>query len=84
MKKNKTCIFISHRLASTKFCDRIILLKDGKIIEEGTHDELMKLKKLVNNMWKYYYENILLILFKTFFSSMIIPPFYTLTYPAPC
>lgn len=39
---NKTALFISHRLASTKFCDRIIFVDGGKIIEEGTHNELMK------------------------------------------
>ena len=42
MSKNKTSIFISHRLASTKFCNRIILLEYGKIIEEGTQYELME------------------------------------------
>ena len=40
--KNKTSIFISHRLASTKFCDKIILISDGEITEIGTHDELVK------------------------------------------
>ena len=41
--KAKTSLFISHRLASTQFCDRILYLKDGKITEEGTHDELTSL-----------------------------------------
>ena len=40
--KNKTSVFISHRLASTRFCDRIILISDGEIAETGTHGELMK------------------------------------------
>ena len=39
---DKSSIFISHRLASTKFCDRIIYLKDGEILANGTHDELME------------------------------------------
>ena len=37
----KTSIYISHRFASTRFCDRILLLRDGVIKESGTHDELM-------------------------------------------
>ena len=37
----KTSVYISHRLASTRFCDRIVLLENGKITESGTHDELM-------------------------------------------
>ncbi len=43
----KTAVFISHRLASTKFCDRILFLDGGKIVEEGSHDQLM------NNGGKY-------------------------------
>ena len=39
---NKTSVYISHRLASTRFCDRIIYLENGRIVECGTHDELMK------------------------------------------
>lgn len=40
--RNKTVLFISHRLASTRFCDRIILLSGGRICEQGTHAGLMK------------------------------------------
>ena len=43
MTRGKTSLFISHRLASTRFCDRIIFLADGKIAEEGTHESLLKL-----------------------------------------
>ena len=39
--KNRTGIYISHRLSSTRFCDRILLLEHGKIVEEGTHDSLL-------------------------------------------
>ncbi len=53
-------IFISHRLASTKFCDRIILLDEGKIVQTGTHAELLKQEglyaKLFNTQKKYYEE----------------------------
>ncbi|MBS6195360.1 MAG: ABC transporter ATP-binding protein [Clostridiales bacterium] len=37
----KTSLFISHRLASTRFCDRILFLENGKITEQGTHEELL-------------------------------------------
>lgn len=42
--KNRTSLYISHRLSSTRFCDRIILLEDSRIREEGTHEELMEKK----------------------------------------
>ena len=42
MTAGKTSVFISHRLASTRFCDRIIFLSDGTVKEEGTHEELLK------------------------------------------
>ncbi|HBA63217.1 MAG TPA: ABC transporter ATP-binding protein [Lachnospiraceae bacterium] len=41
LSKGKSSIFISHRLASTRFCDRIILLEKGRIAEEGNHDTLL-------------------------------------------
>ncbi len=56
----KTTVFISHRLASTSFCDRIILIENGAICEEGTHNELLKLNgtyyKLFELQAKYYRE----------------------------
>lgn len=42
MTKGRTSVFISHRLASTRFCDRILFVADGNIAEEGTHEELLK------------------------------------------
>ena len=43
MTAGKTSVFISHRLASTRFCDRILFVADGGIAEEGTHEELIAL-----------------------------------------
>jgi ABC-type multidrug transport system fused ATPase/permease subunit len=46
ISENKTTLFISHRLSSTKFCDKIIVLSDGEIIESGSHKELIDSNKL--------------------------------------
>ncbi len=43
MTKGKSSVYISHRLASTRFCDRIILIDSGKIAEAGTHEQLIAL-----------------------------------------
>lgn len=62
LTRNKSSIFISHRLASTKFCHRIIYLKDGEIKSTGSHEELMKLdsdyKDLYNLQAKNYKEEL--------------------------
>ncbi len=58
---NNTVIFISHRLSSTRFCDRIILLEGAQILEEGTHEQLMSQKgryaELFETQSKYYRES---------------------------
>lgn len=59
MTENKISFFISHRLSSTRFCDRILFIKNGTIAESGTHEELMALKGAYYRMYQiqsYYYK----------------------------
>lgn len=60
MTCGRSSIYISHRLASTRFCDRIVLIDDGGISEEGTHEELLKLNGKYAGLFevqsKYYRE----------------------------
>lgn len=60
MTRGKTSVFISHRLASTRFCDRILLFSDGRILESGTHKELLALggqyAKMFEVQSRYYQE----------------------------
>lgn len=42
MIQGKTAVFISHRLSSTRFCDRILFLEEGRIVQEGSHESLMR------------------------------------------
>ena len=44
LTKGKTAVYISHRLSSTRFCDEIAVFAGGRIVERGTHEELMERK----------------------------------------
>lgn len=50
MVQSKSAIFISHRLSSCKFCDRIVVFDHGQIMECGTHSEWMKLQGIYSTM----------------------------------
>ncbi len=58
----RTSLYISHRLSSTRFCDRIVLLEHGKIVEEGSHDSLMgrggRYAELYEIQSRYYREDV--------------------------
>ena len=59
--KDKAVIFISHRMSSTRFCDKIFVFENGEIIENGTHNELMKARSVYYELYsmqsKYYVES---------------------------
>lgn len=52
LTEGRTSLFISHRFASTRFCDRIILMDQGRIVEMGTHDQLMEQNGLYAEMYQ--------------------------------
>lgn len=60
ISEGKSSLFISHRLASTKFCDRILFIDHGSILEEGTHESLIerqgKYAEVFDVQSKYYRE----------------------------
>ena len=57
---DKTSFFVSHRLSSTRFCDRILLIDGGMVAEEGTHGQLLLEEGLYARMFamqsRYYTE----------------------------
>ena len=60
LTSGRTSVYISHRLASTRFCDRVLYMEDGQILEEGTHETLLLQKGKYANMFeiqsRYYQE----------------------------
>ncbi len=61
MTRGRSSVYISHRLASTRFCDRILLIEDGRIAEEGTHEGLLakggRYAELFEVQSRYYRES---------------------------
>ncbi len=59
LTRDKTSLFISHRLSSTKFCDRIIFLEQGSVAEEGSHEQLIGMRgkyKEIFDIQSHYYQ----------------------------
>ena len=58
LSKNKTVIMIAHRLSTIQGCDNIIVLENGRIAEQGVHDELLKENGIYQKMWKDYQSSV--------------------------
>ena len=57
LMKDKTCFVIAHRLSTVRHADKIIVLKDGSIVELGTHDELMRKNGVYSELYYSQFEN---------------------------
>jgi subfamily B ATP-binding cassette protein MsbA len=62
LMQNRTTIVIAHRLSTIKNADRIIVLKDGHLVEEGTHSELLALKGEYSSLYRLQFADETLIL----------------------
>jgi ATP-binding cassette subfamily B protein len=56
LMKNKTCFVIAHRLSTIEHADRILVLKDGDVTEQGTHGELMDRKGFYYQLYAAQFE----------------------------
>ncbi|MFZ3106626.1 MAG: ATP-binding cassette domain-containing protein, partial [Candidatus Hydromicrobium sp.] len=54
--KNRTTIVIAHRLSTIKNVDKIIVLSHGRIVEKGTHQELIKLRGIYYKLYRFQYQ----------------------------
>lgn len=54
---NKTIIMIAHKLSTVAGCDRIVVMDKGRIVESGSHEELLSKKSVYKKLWEAQYEN---------------------------
>ena len=55
--KDRTTLVIAHRLSTIRNADRIIVVKDGRIVEEGTHDQLIAISGEYENLYNMQYRD---------------------------
>ena len=55
--QDRMAVYISHRMSSCRFCQRIIVLKDGQVQEQGTHEELLEKDGIYAMMWNAQAQN---------------------------
>lgn len=64
LSEGKTVLFISHRLANSRICDRVLVFQSGKIVEDGDHEDLLRKQGFYSELFsmqaQYYTENILM------------------------
>ena len=51
-RSNKTILMISHQLSVAATCDRVLVMENGKIVQEGNHRDLVKKDGLYKNLWE--------------------------------
>ena len=52
LREDRTTIVIAHRLSTVRDADKIIVMENGRIIEEGTHNQLLKFSGLYADLWR--------------------------------
>mgnify|MGYP001773128765 CR=1 FL=1 len=57
LMQNSTTIIIAHRLSTIKKCDKILVLHNGKIVEEGIHDQLVKNSKIYKEFYNIQFSD---------------------------
>lgn len=58
LMENKTVVMIAHRLSTIRSADKIVVINDGSVTEEGTHESLLEKQGQYSNMWRVYNETI--------------------------